>query len=58
MTPNGFDGGGGGKVNDPFIVSQYFNNIYLIYLSKIIINISLKKNFFSLSNNPPLKNIL
>jgi hypothetical protein len=26
-------------------VSQYFNNIYLIYLSKIIINISLKKKF-------------
>jgi hypothetical protein len=29
-------------------VSQYFNNIYLIYLSKIIINISLKKKISSI----------
>jgi hypothetical protein len=47
MTPrrrrrrNGLEGGGG----DPFLVSQYFNNIYLIYLSNIII--SLKKFILS-----------
>ncbi len=47
-------------INNPYIVSQYFNNIYQIYLSKIIFYISLKKISslsLSLSNNPPFENI-
>ena len=42
--PNGLQrvrGGGGGMINDPYIVSQYFNNIKKFYLKNFIsINIS------------------